>query len=220
MGQGTDHVQRLVETVITGDGNIGQLFVVVDDPARIVATQLCEHLVQRAVFEDQSTLNPGQIGGRIQFGRAIETVGADADAFPCGQANPRVVTGGAQVDIAALHAHLCHAVEVTHGKSRVANAGGHQACIEFQRLAAMGLHLEKRLALIQPGYALLIVDGAGKRRIGVEQDFRAVLQLQALAFTDHGQVIGLKAHGQIAEAEQTEDQHGGGGQGFPVRTQA
>ncbi|MNT45034.1 hypothetical protein D3C72_1815890 [compost metagenome] len=44
--------------------------------------------------------------------------------------------------------------------------------------------------------------------------------MQALALTDHGQVIGLQAHGQIAETEQTEDQHGGSGQGFPVRTQA
>jgi hypothetical protein len=66
----------------------------------------------------------------------------------------------------------------------------------------------------------LIVNGAGKRRVGVEQDFRAVFQLQALALTDHGQVIGLQTQRQITEAEQPEDKYGGSGQGFPVRTQA
>ncbi|MNO79443.1 hypothetical protein D3C76_706120 [compost metagenome] len=84
----------------------------------------------------------------------------------------------------------------------------------------MRLHVEKRLALIQAGHALLVVDGAGKRRVGIEQDFRAVLQLQALAFADHGQVVGLQAHGQVAKGEQADQQHGCGGQGFPVPAQA
>ncbi|MCY1359927.1 hypothetical protein D9M69_465310 [compost metagenome] len=43
--------------------------------------------------------------------------------------------------------------------------------------------------------------------------------MQALAFADHSQVIGLQAHRQTAETEQPEQQHGGGGQWFPVRTQ-
>ncbi len=66
----------------------------------------------------------------------------------------------------------------------------------------------------------LFVERAGEGRIGVEQDLGAVLQLQALALTDHGQVIGLQAQGQVAEVEQAEQQHGGGGQGFPMGTQA
>ena len=44
--------------------------------------------------------------------------------------------------------------------------------------------------------------------------------MHALALADYGQVIGLQAQGQVAETEQADQQHGGGGQGFPVRAQA
>ncbi|RVD75852.1 hypothetical protein A9HBioS_4114 [Pseudomonas koreensis] len=126
---------------------------------------------------------------------------------------------GAQIDIAALHIDLCHAVQITHGERGVTHAGLYRAGIDFQRLATVGGNLEKRFALIQPRHALAFIDGAGERRVGVEQHLGAVFQLQALALADHGQVIGLEAHRQVAETEQAEDQHGGGGQRFPVRAQ-
>src|SRR5471030_262983 len=63
VSEGAYHVQRLVEAVIAGDGDVGQLLVVVDDPAWIVAPQLRQHLAQRAVLEHQSALNPRQVGG-------------------------------------------------------------------------------------------------------------------------------------------------------------
>ncbi len=41
--------------------------------------------------------------------------------------------------------------------------------------------------------------------------------MQALTFADHGEVVGLQAHRQIAEAEQADQQHGGCCQWLPVR---
>ena len=122
----------------------------------------------------------------------------------------------AQVDVTALHLHLGFAIEVAHGEVGVAHAGAHRAGVNFQRQATAGRHLKKSFALEQSGDALVILDAAGKRRVGVQQHFGAVIQLQALAFTDDGEVVGLQTHGQVAEVEQTHQQYSGGGQGFPM----
>ncbi|MCY1175430.1 hypothetical protein D9M73_156680 [compost metagenome] len=125
-----------------------------------------------------------------------------------------------QFDIATLDLHLGHAIEQTYGKVGVAHAGAKRTGLEFQRLSRGCRNFEERFALVQAGHVLLRIDVTGKRRIGVEQNPRAIFQLQALALTDHGQVIGLQAHGHVAEADQADDKGRGRGQGFPVGAQA
>ncbi|MNJ51258.1 hypothetical protein D3C77_465580 [compost metagenome] len=119
-----------------------------------------------------------------------------------------------------MYADLGFAIEVAHGEIAVADTGAQWACLQLQRLVQARRDFEVGFALVQAGDPLTGVDVAGECGVGVQQDFGAVLQLQALALTDHSQVIGLQAQWQVADGEHTDQQHRGSGQGFPVRAQA
>ncbi|MNT54581.1 hypothetical protein D3C72_1917560 [compost metagenome] len=126
MGQGAQGFHGLVEAVVAGDRDLLQALVARDDQARIVTTQFGDYLIQRAVLEDQTALDPGQVLLRVDPFALAKAIGADTNAIATGQANA-LVTVALQVDIPALHTHLRFAVEIAHGEIAVADAGAQWA---------------------------------------------------------------------------------------------
>ena len=130
--QRTHDADRITEPIVTGYPYSVQRRAGVDDPARVVASQLGQHLAERAVIKHQAALHPGQLVGGVATHTIAGSLLINANAVAGAQMNTRPAVARMHLDLPVGNTDLGGVIQVAHGKGGAQHRNLHRPGVDLK----------------------------------------------------------------------------------------